>query len=190
MFLDIFNDFSHVASPSNLKTSTTDMYKSSPNLHTDLMSNSYASNSTISSSSSAHSALSRDSDNSGLGKSYYSHSQLDLSSPLASPTSENIMTESIYSSPNSSSYQQGSRVFHEKVTDLKSRLAKLLESNYTQVISSTDTASSFARNLKLRKSRPRSGGRVFTVFSRANPRKYTHSQTDSVIPVQLGGKRD
>jgi len=184
MFLDLFNDFSHASTPDNLKPSlAADMYKSSPNLNTaDPMMTSTMSNSTLSSSSSAHSALSRESDES-LG--YRSRSHIDLSSPLASPTTENVMMQSIYSSPNNT-YTQGSRVFHEKVSDLKTRLTSLLETNYSQVISSSDTPSSFARNIKMRKSRPRTGGRVFTVFSRATPRKYNHSLTDSIIPIQLG----
>ena len=184
MFLDLFNDFSHASTADNLKPNNADMYKSSPNLNTsaDPMLTSAMSNSTMSSSSSAHSALSRESDE-GLG--YRTRSHADLSSPPASPTTENVMMQSVYSSPNNV-YQQGSKVFHDKVSDLKTRLASLLETNYSQVISSSDTPNSFARNLRLRKNRPRSGGRVFTVFSRANPRKYNHSQTDSIIPIQLG----
>lgn len=192
MFLEIFNDFSLASASPRLSRNNTDMYKSSPNLNIDSMSSSYSSHSTMSSSVSADSAFSRESDRLGMSSSYHSKSQLDLSSPIAeAPSMENLMSRSMYSSPVtplSGGYQQGSKLFQEKVTDLKCRLATLLESNYNQAIStaSDTTQSSYMRNLKLRKARPRSGGRVFTVFSRTNHRKYPHSSSDNILPTQLG----
>ena len=206
MFLDLFNDFSHVALSNKLKVAS-ELYKSTPSVNvipastgsdlTSSGSNLTSSSSNLTSSGSDHSSLGMQCD-SGLGSpsshmttSMFTHSStMDLSPP--SPT-RGLMTQSMCDLRPVSDVDslanpgyQGSREFHERVDGLKDRLATLLESNYNRVISPPDTTSSYIRNLRLRKQRPLGGGRVFTVFSRAMRKPSKYGPADNIVPMHLG----
>lgn len=179
MFLELFNDL-HDRSGSATGSvagvlQRSGLYQSSPNLNIDLMSGSYPNSMT--SSISAHSGfaqygsktdLSNNNQNGTMQSSEYSS---DLPSP--DTQSPHTITTSFASSTSSSGFQ-------DKVCELRAKLGELLERDYNIL---PDT-SSYVRNVKWKRSRPKTG-RTFTVLSRA---RNGVGSNDSFIPLQLGRK--
>lgn len=215
MFLDIFNDFSHAATADKLR-SKADLYKSTPSIN--ILQPACPREGPLVSSASMHSELSS-AQGSGVthhsvtvtsppgaltrppgGMTGHSHSAstLDVSVTPSSPTSPlsrmsrsmfDLSTSGNHASSTADTNHQGSPLFQEKVGGLRDRLAVLLDTNYNRLITPVDTTSSYIKNIRMRRLRPRGNGRVFTVFSRA-ARKYTgSSSTDGLMQMQLG-RRD
>ncbi|XP_067932791.1 kinesin heavy chain-like [Watersipora subatra] len=190
MFLDLFNDFSHVTLNDKLKAAA-DIYKSTSGLNlppTATPKQNLVLSASENSSLSSRLQSDSDSPNSATTSSLYSsQSVLDLS-----PTSpsKNLMTQSLCdlrldTDTVTPTGYHGSQAFQERVGGLRDRLSLLLESNYRGVVTHPDSSSSYIRNIRQRRLKPNSGGRVFTVFSRA-ARKGKFGSADEILPMQLG----
>lgn len=180
MFLDIFHDFSQASSGSERLRSSSDLYKSSPNLN--VMTTSYPNS--IGSSLSTHSDLS-----SRCDSDMTTSVELPPSPQSHSDSRSDLMSQSLYVPPPAESMTSadysGSQMFQEKVDDLRTRLATILESKYSRIISPPDTTTSYIRTLKLRKPKTRSGGRVFNVFSRTG-RRQSSGAYGAIVSTPLG----
>lgn len=173
MFLGMFNDLNttgRIRGSSTEQLRKAEMYQSSPNLNSDMMTSSYSSS--LSSSISTHSGMSVPG-----GSRPDLHLSDSLSSTLSPSNSKENLTSPSYTPPAGRNSQ-----FLDRVSHLKSRLTQVLERDFNVL---PDTAD-LTRSVRLRRNKCRSG-RVFTVLTRAA--KGGTSFTDNTFPVPLGRRR-